>query len=151
MTSVVYCLTNQAGSHTYVGVTNDMRRRLRQHNGALRGGARYTRRHKTIWRLLFVVDDLPDRRTALQLEWRLHRRALPSPRGSPFGRGAAGRRALQLQRALSMERVTASAPRSATLAPTITWHDPALSAAALGVPWPLLTVHLDAAATATAT
>lgn len=38
----VYILQSKAApTRTYVGVTNDIHRRLRQHNGHLAGGARY--------------------------------------------------------------------------------------------------------------
>lgn len=38
-----YVLIAGARARTYVGVTTDVDRRLRQHNGELRGGARSTR------------------------------------------------------------------------------------------------------------
>jgi predicted GIY-YIG superfamily endonuclease len=38
----VYLLYNNNNNKTYVGITNNLIRRLRQHNGELKGGARYT-------------------------------------------------------------------------------------------------------------
>lgn len=54
---------------SYVGVTNSLPRRLRQHNGELKGGARYTHAHRP-WRFLaiFVVANRHD---ALSIEWKI--------------------------------------------------------------------------------
>ncbi len=40
---LVYVLISQSSVRTYVGIARDMRRRLAQHNGLLRGGANSTR------------------------------------------------------------------------------------------------------------
>jgi structure-specific endonuclease subunit SLX1 len=148
MASVVYCLTNGDESHTYVGVTNDLTRRMRQHNGTLTGGARYTRnmkKHTSLdWRLLYVIIGLPDRRTALQLEWRLHRRASAS-RQNPFGTTPAARRAWQLQRALQLPRVTATAPQNIDLEAIIMWRDSFYHRVASRQQWPIGIKHQTAA------
>lgn len=43
---VVYLLTNTCNNRTYLGVTNNINRRLRQHNGEIKGGAKYTHSFK---------------------------------------------------------------------------------------------------------
>ena len=53
---------------TYVGTTNDLQRRLRQHNGELSGGARFTRGQGP-WKVGIVVSGFVDRKHALQFEW----------------------------------------------------------------------------------
>ena len=42
-TWLVYVLLSANGRRTYVGITNDLARRLQQHNGELPGGAKSTR------------------------------------------------------------------------------------------------------------
>jgi len=51
-----------------VGVTPDLDRRLRQHNGEISGGARATTGRK--WERICHVRGFPDHRAALQFEWR---------------------------------------------------------------------------------
>ena len=39
---VVYLLYNDSNNNTYIGITNNPSRRIRQHNRIIKGGARYT-------------------------------------------------------------------------------------------------------------
>lgn len=60
----VYLLRSEA--RTYVGSTTDPARRLRQHNGEIRGGARATRgKH---WELACYVGGFADRSAACRWE-----------------------------------------------------------------------------------
>jgi putative endonuclease len=65
----VYVLVSRAG-RTYVGVTTDIDRRLRQHNGALPGGARATRAHRP-WEVGRLEGPVRSRGRALSLEYRI--------------------------------------------------------------------------------
>ncbi len=68
----VYVLISARG-RTYVGVSVDVERRLRQHNGLLAGGARATRAGRP-WRVGQVVGPVPGRGRAQALEHLLKRR-----------------------------------------------------------------------------
>jgi len=106
-----YLLETVSGSpKTYVGVTPDLDRRLRQHNGELSGGAAAT--HGRVWKRVCHVRGFPDHRAALQFEWRwkqISRRLT----GAPLERRAAA-----LQTLLAMDRPTTAA------APYETWPAP---------------------------
>lgn len=70
---ICYCLKNYKNNKTYVGITNNWRRRKRQHNGELKGGARYTRGGK--WSKFFHVKGFKTKQQSLQFEWAMkHRR-----------------------------------------------------------------------------
>ena len=68
----VYLLLS-TNNNTYVGATIDVNRRLRQHNGEIKGGAKATTsklsRGET-WRRVCYVSGFPDWPAALQFEWR---------------------------------------------------------------------------------
>ena len=61
---------------SYVGVTNDISRRIRQHNGEIVGGAKYTSRHAP-WRV-FAMFQLRCRHDALSLEWKVKHKKIKS-------------------------------------------------------------------------
>ncbi len=54
----LYLLSNATTSNTYLGVTTDPSRRLRQHNGEISGGARATRNFGKHWRIHLLVPFL---------------------------------------------------------------------------------------------
>lgn len=66
---VVYVLINTSHNKTYVGITNKPERRIRQHNGELVGGAKYTTSNKSVgeWKFYGFIKNL-DKRTSLSLE-----------------------------------------------------------------------------------
>lgn len=77
----LYVLSSlHAPGKTYVGVTNDPGRRLRQHNGQLQGGARYTSRFKP-WSF-HAIFRFNTRHDALSVEWRVkHMRSAADGKG----------------------------------------------------------------------
>lgn len=85
---ICYCLQSMAPGHsnrTYIGMTNNMRRRLAEHNGKRKGGARYTHSHRP-WRVVFVVGGFPNRSEALRFEWAMKKRRHHSKGGGLKGR-----------------------------------------------------------------
>ena len=69
----VYVLVSASGARTYVGVTTDPERRLREHNGELPGGARSTRAGRP-WRVARLVGPFADRAAAQSAEHALKKK-----------------------------------------------------------------------------
>jgi structure-specific endonuclease subunit SLX1 len=70
--SFVYLLVSTSGS-TYVGSTIDLDRRLRQHNGVIKGGAKRTTMKVSQgeeWTRECYISGFPSWKCALQFEWR---------------------------------------------------------------------------------
>lgn len=68
----VYMLECTDGS-TYIGATVDLNRRLRQHNGEIKGGAKRTTTkvsNDKLWHRVCYVSQFPNWSAALQFEWR---------------------------------------------------------------------------------
>lgn len=63
----VYYLQGANGRGSYIGKTNDLDRRLAQHNGQKAGGAKATRGRQ--WNRVCYVKGFSDERAALQFEW----------------------------------------------------------------------------------
>jgi len=111
----VYCLTSTASDVPYVGSTNCLARRLRQHNGEIAGGAKRTARvllRGGVWVRELSVSGFPDARAALQFEWMLeHLRRQGAGDDRAAGATALQRGARALQRLLARPHSTcASAP-----------------------------------------
>jgi predicted GIY-YIG superfamily endonuclease len=70
-----YILYNHVNNKTYVGYTNNIDRRIRQHNGEIKGGARFTSNHVNqgvAWIYLMVISSPTlTKNEALSLEWHI--------------------------------------------------------------------------------
>ncbi len=64
-----YLLTDAKEHFTYVGYTVNPARRLRQHRGEIKGGAKSTKKMQGTCKFVCVVGPFLNKRTALQFEW----------------------------------------------------------------------------------
>lgn len=88
-----------SGNNTYVGSTNDFRRRLRQHNGEISGGARTTKpRSRRPWALELIIYGFETLSEARSFEWRWKH----PPKGL-FERGARPKSSKELRKATGIE------------------------------------------------
>lgn len=65
------CYLLASGNRTYIGITNNLHRRIRQHNQEIKGGAKYTRGRQ--WRVVCYVGHFPTKSEAMRFEWRFKR------------------------------------------------------------------------------
>ena len=96
MTKVQYCylLKNNYEPHknrTYNGYTVDPKRRIRQHNQEIKGGAKYTKKWgNKNWEIYVLIKGFPDNKNALQCEWKIKhpapKKRRPKRYNSPKGR-----------------------------------------------------------------
>lgn len=65
-----YLIYSETFNTTYIGITTDIERRIKQHNQILKGGAKYTKRAND-WKYMAVLSNL-DRSNAskLEIEWK---------------------------------------------------------------------------------
>lgn len=68
----VYFLESTTSTKSYCGMTKDVPRRLRQHNGELVGGAKYTL-HGRPWIIKMVLGPYESRVIGCRVEWRAKR------------------------------------------------------------------------------
>mgnify|MGYP001319781182 CR=1 FL=1 len=107
-----YIIAN--GGRTYAGVSPDPVRRLRQHNGEISGGAKYTTSTGPGWYHICLVEGFITSRQALQFEWAVkHER--------PRGKGGLVMRLEKLHRVLARERWTSNAPLASTVPLSLKW------------------------------
>ena len=76
MDYIVYLLINNMNNYTYIGITNNQERRLRQHNCEIAGGARYTHNFKKDgeWIYYGYINNLT-KNIALSLEKRIQKKS----------------------------------------------------------------------------
>ena len=67
-----YILKSDVCNKTYIGYTNNLEQRLRQHNGEITGGAKYTHQSRP-WSFVAYLTGFPNRINCLSCEWALKR------------------------------------------------------------------------------
>jgi predicted GIY-YIG superfamily endonuclease len=70
---VCYLLESTISNRTYIGATNNFKKRIRQHNGEIKGGAKYTSSNRP-WKPICLVHGFKDNSHALCFEWRVKRK-----------------------------------------------------------------------------
>lgn len=103
------------GKATYAGVSPDPIRRLRQHNGEIKGGAKYTTSRGPGWRHICVISGFRDKIQAMQFEWAVKHVA-------PRNAGGITNRIKKLYDVLRREHWTSKAPLASTVPLYIVWH-----------------------------
>ena len=98
---------NPRYSHlTYNGSTNNPKRRLRQHNQEISGGAVYTKKAPGDWEIYFLMTGFPDHKNALSCEWRIkHTEGKPRSKRPPQHSGVNGR-VFAMNQILQLDRWT---------------------------------------------
>jgi structure-specific endonuclease subunit SLX1 len=105
----VYMLATPNDKKTYVGATVDLNRRLRQHNGEIKGGARATHRGGNEWRRVCYVKGFPDWRSALQFEWKWKQIGRKIIKNEGHTSSPVERRMKSLEQLMSMKKSTTNA------------------------------------------
>lgn len=67
-----YVIQSVSTGRFYIGYTTDFTRRIRQHNGEIKGGAKKTRNFRP-WKPVLIISGFYDNSTALRFEYRLQR------------------------------------------------------------------------------
>lgn len=101
----------------YVGVARNLAQRLREHNGELRGGARYTRGRRPV--TIYAARTCADRRAATQFEWRTKRLSRARKAALPAADGWLGGDAALLLAARRQQESAAPAPEGAGQPPAL--------------------------------
>ena len=110
------CYIIENKKYTYVGVSNNVKKRLRAHNGDIKGGAKYTTSKGSGWKHICVIHGFPTKIESMQFEWAL--KHVP-----PRNAGGMKNRIKKLLILLYKEKWTSKSPLSETMPLTIEWID----------------------------
>jgi len=109
---IFYIIENRG--FTYAGVSPDPVRRLRQHNGELKGGAKYTTSKGPGWTHICLVEGFRTKIEAMQFEWAV--KHVP-----PRNAGGINNRIKKLYLTCAKERWTSNAPYARDVSLVIRW------------------------------
>lgn len=104
----------QNGYSTYAGVSPDPKRRLRQHNGEIVGGAKYTTSKGPGWKHICLVSGFRTKIEAMQFEWAV--KHVP-----PRNAGGITNRIHKLYLTCCKERWTSKSPLASDISLSIQW------------------------------
>lgn len=97
---------------TYAGVSPDPERRLRQHNGEISGGAKYTTSKGPGWKHVCIVTGFRTKIEAMQFEWAVKH-------APPRNAGGLKNRMRKLHEVMKRERWTSKSPLSSDVPLTL--------------------------------
>ena len=109
---VFYLIYNE--NYTYAGVSNKYERRLRQHNGEIKGGAKYTTSKSPNWKHICLVEGFHDKIQAMQFEWAVKH-------VQPRNVGGVIERIKKLYKVLLKEKWTSKSPLASEIELIIHW------------------------------
>ena len=101
---------------TYAGVSPDPKRRLRQHNGEIKGGAKYTTSKGPGWKHFCIVSGFKDKIQAMQFEWAV--KHVP-----PRNAGGIANRIKKLYTVLNKNKWTSKSPNACDVPLHIRWSN----------------------------
>lgn len=107
-----YIIAN--GNYTYAGVSPTPDKRLRQHNGEIKGGAKYTTGRGSGWKHICLISGFKNKIQAMQFEWAV--KHVP-PRNS----GGLIMRMNKVYQVLNYERWTSKSPLAGEIPLEIEW------------------------------
>ena len=112
MNWVCYIIENRG--YTYVGVSNNAAKRLRAHNGEIKGGAKYTTSKGSGWKHICIISGFPTKIESMQFEWAL--KHVP-----PRNAGGISNRIKKRFILCNKEQWTSNSPLAETMPLTIEW------------------------------
>jgi len=110
------CYIIENRGYTYVGVSNNVEKRLRAHNGEIKGGAKYTTGKGPGWKHICLIHGFPTKIESMQFEWAL--KHIP-----PRNAGGIVNRIKKLNTLLNKTKWTSKAPYAATCPLTLEWKE----------------------------
>ena len=110
------CYIIENRGYTYVGVSNNVDKRLRAHNGEIKGGAKYTTGKGSGWKHICVIKGFPTKIESMQFEWAL--KHIP-----PRNAGGMLNRIKKLIQLFYKEKWTTKSPLAKNIFLTLHWID----------------------------
>ena len=110
------CYIIENRGYTYVGVSNNVEKRLRAHNGEIKGGAKYTTSKGQGWKHICLIHGFPTKIESMQFEWALKHI-------KPRNAGGIINRIKKLKTLLNKTKWTSKAPYAATCPLILEWTE----------------------------
>lgn len=110
------CYIIENNGYTYVGVSNNVDKRLRAHNCEIKGGAKYTTSKGSGWKHICLIHGFPTKIESMQFEWAL--KHIP-----PRNAGGIINRIKKLKTLFYKTKWTSKAPYAATCPLVLEWID----------------------------